>query len=111
MVVVAMACVHRRMWPQDDAKDKQATLGEVARRSSWRARPRYHGVERVLPIAPYRQWVTAYPNILRLAFARKPAAALELAKILVCEMFQGDSRSIEKSSSTTVVSPMTTLFA
>jgi hypothetical protein len=51
-----------------------------------------HLIDRVLPIAPYRQWVLAYPRPLRLAFARDARATTESARIFLREVFRWQRR-------------------
>jgi hypothetical protein len=47
-----------------------------------------HLVDRVLPVAPYRQWVLAYPRKLRLALARDASAASEATSLFLREVFR-----------------------
>ena len=47
-----------------------------------------HLVDRVLPEAPYRQWVLSYPYPVKLALARDGKAASQSCKILVSEIFR-----------------------
>jgi hypothetical protein len=51
-----------------------------------------HLVDRVLPEAPYRQWVLSYPFKVRLALARDQVAASRSCTILVSEIFRFQRR-------------------
>ena len=58
-------------------------------------------VDRVLPFAPYRQWVLSFPRYLRFAFARDSKAAALSASIALQEIFrwqrkQARARGISK---------------
>ncbi len=56
-----------------------------------------HLVDRVLPEAPYRQWVLSYPYPVKLALARDGKAASQSCKILVSEIFRLHRRRAKKA--------------
>ena len=55
-----------------------------------------HLVDRVLPAAPYRQWVLSYPRRLRLAFARDAKLARDSATVFLREVFRWQRRQAKK---------------
>lgn len=56
-----------------------------------------HLVDRVLPQAPYRQWILSYPFPVRFALARDPRAAAQSCTILVSEIFRLHRRRGKKA--------------
>jgi hypothetical protein len=46
-----------------------------------------HLVDRILPSAPYRQWVLSFPKWLRVLVARDPRLAMDVQNIFLASIF------------------------
>jgi putative transposase/transposase-like zinc-binding protein len=56
-----------------------------------------HLVDRVLPVAPYRQWVLTFPHPLRFRLARKPALQTAVLAIFLAAVFAWQRRAARKA--------------